>query len=101
MREANIAEGPRSGQARSITRRAFMRVIGAASIAALAPIKLFPQPLPRAAEIRKPVVSFHMDRLYLDWTGKAEPYIAPAGARSAAFAAQLSDETLRSMLPCA
>jgi hypothetical protein len=42
--------------------------------------------------MRVPVVSFYMDRPYLDPTGMAEPYVPPAGARSAQPLAELSDE---------
>ncbi len=41
------------------------------------------------------VVSFHMDQPYLDTTGKAAPYRPPAGARSAAPVAHLSEEAFR------
>jgi len=46
----------------------------------------------RAAATRAPVVSFYMDRPYLDPTGMAEPYVPPAGARSGQPLAELSDE---------
>jgi hypothetical protein len=45
-----------------------------------------------AAAMRAPVVSFYMDRPYLDPTGMAEPYVPPAGARSGQPLAALSDE---------
>jgi hypothetical protein len=48
-----------------------------------------------AAPTRQPVVSFYMDRLYLDSTGTAVPYLSPSGMRSAAPLAHLSDEALR------
>jgi hypothetical protein len=38
-----------------------------------------------------PVVSFHMDRPYLDMTGRAEPYVPPDGIRSGQALADLSD----------
>lgn len=41
-----------------------------------------------------PVVSFHLDRPYLDLTGLGTPYIPPAGMRSGAPLAALSDEEL-------
>jgi hypothetical protein len=41
------------------------------------------------------VVSFHMDQPYLDTTGRAAPYRPPAGARSAAPAAHLTEEAFR------
>ncbi len=39
-----------------------------------------------------PVVSFFMDQPYLDLTGRDLPYIPPAGLRSAAPLAELSEE---------
>src|SRR4051794_12446499 len=39
-----------------------------------------------------PVVSFHLDQPYLDLTGLEKPYIPPAGMRSGAPLAGLSDE---------
>lgn len=41
-----------------------------------------------------PVVSFHLDRPYLDFTGKAIPYLPPAGARGAEGLAGLSEADL-------
>ncbi len=52
-----------------------------------------------AAVPRTPVVTFYMDRPYLDWTGTAEPYIPPAGARSGQPLADLSDEAFFSCHP--
>ena len=46
----------------------------------------------RAAVTRAPVVSFYMDRPYLDPTGMAQPYVPPAGARSGQPLAELRDE---------
>lgn len=43
---------------------------------------------------RPPVVSFHLDRPYLDHTGLAPPYLPPAGTRSAQPFADLSLEEL-------
>ncbi len=51
-----------------------------------------------AAE-RTPVVSFYMDRPYLDWTGTAEPYISPAGSRSGQPLAEVGDEAFFSRFP--
>ena len=45
---------------------------------------------------RGEVVSFHMDRLYLDATGTAAPYHPPPGARSAAPVAHLAEDAFRS-----
>lgn len=49
------------------------------------------------AQSRKPVVSFHMDRPYLDPTGTAMPYHPPPGARSGAPVARFSEEAFRRM----
>ena len=43
---------------------------------------------------RAPVVSFHLDRPYLDLTGLEQPYVPPSGMRSGAPLAALSDEEL-------
>jgi hypothetical protein len=43
-----------------------------------------------------PVVSFHLDRPYLDLTGVGKPYIPPAGMRSGAPLAALSEEEVLS-----
>jgi hypothetical protein len=45
---------------------------------------------------RKPVVSFHNDRPYLDATGMADSYLPPLGARSGQPLAELSEEEYRS-----
>ena len=45
----------------------------------------------------KPVVSFHMDRPYLDLTGTAMPYLPPDGVRSGAPVARFSEEAFRRM----
>ena len=45
----------------------------------------------------RPVVSFHMDQPYVDHSGTAEPYIPPAGARSAEFIASLDDATIATL----
>lgn len=52
-----------------------------------------------AAALRASVVSFYMDRPYLDWTGTAERYIAPAGARSGQPLAEVTDEVFFSRFP--
>jgi len=46
---------------------------------------------------RRPVVSFHMDRPYIDPTGTAMPYRRPIGARSAAAVARLDEGAFRRM----
>ena len=45
----------------------------------------------------RPVVSFHMDQPYVDYSGTAEPYVPPAGARSAQFIASLDDATIATL----
>jgi hypothetical protein len=52
-----------------------------------------------AAALRASVVSFYMDRPYLDRTGTAEPYIAPTGARSGQPLAEVTDEVFFSRFP--
>ncbi|MGH9561666.1 MAG: hypothetical protein ACRD3S_09455 [Terracidiphilus sp.] len=48
-----------------------------------------------AARMRPPVISFYMDRLFVDHTGAAMPYHSPLGMRSGAPLAHLSEEALR------
>jgi hypothetical protein len=43
-----------------------------------------------------PVVSFHLDQPYLDLTGLEKPYVPPAGMRSGAPLAALSEEQVLS-----
>ena len=43
-----------------------------------------------------PVVSFHLDQPYLDLTGLEKPYVPPAGMRSGAPLAALSEEEVLS-----
>jgi hypothetical protein len=83
-----------------LTRRGFLEKLAVAG-AALGGARLIPSGavLPVVAadssEVRVEVVSFHMDQPYLDTTGKAAPYHPPAGARSAAAVAHLSEEAFR------
>lgn len=51
--------------------------------------------LPRTTP--RPVVSFHMDQPYVDYSGTADPYRPPAGARSAEFIASLDDEAIATL----
>jgi hypothetical protein len=46
---------------------------------------------------KKPVVSFHMDRPYIDRSGTAMPYQPPPGTCSGEPAARLSEEAFRRM----
>jgi hypothetical protein len=47
--------------------------------------------LPTLALKSASVVSFHMDQPYVDQTGMAKPFVPPAGMRSAAPLAAMSD----------
>ena len=78
-----------------LTRRAFARMFAAAGGAlAMAPYKIvLAEAMPMCG--RRTVVSFHMDRLYLDSSGTAIPYHPPLGARSGQAAADLSEEDFR------
>jgi hypothetical protein len=83
-----------------LTRRDFMAKLAAAGAAigafSMAPGAVLPvESSAGTGESRTPVVSFHMDRPYIDVTGTAMPYRRPQGARSAAAVAHLSEETLR------
>jgi hypothetical protein len=49
---------------------------------------------------RAPVVSIHMDQPYIDTTGRAVPYVPPAGLRSAAPIANLTEQQIRSHCLC-
>jgi hypothetical protein len=92
------------GEPGGITRRTFLGQVAAtvgAGAALLAGAVQVARPVPgiatretargRPSASRPPVVSFHIDRPYLDLSGTAEPYIPPAGARSGQPAAALSD----------
>jgi hypothetical protein len=48
----------------------------------------------KSAEHAAPVVSFHLDRPYLDPSGKAVPYLPPLGARGAEALARLGEADL-------
>jgi hypothetical protein len=76
------------------SRRAF--TAGLFAIGALGPLASgAAAAAPQAAAA--PVVAFHLDGLYLDWTGAAEAYRPPAGLRSLAFAETLSDAELQAL----
>jgi hypothetical protein len=49
---------------------------------------------PSTAIRRAPIVSFHLDQPYFDLTGLEKPYVPPAGMRSGAPLAALSDAAL-------
>ncbi len=91
-----------------LTRRDFVAklVVAGAAVGALsmapgavlpAETSTAPQRASREATPCREVVSFHMDRPYIDRTGTAMPYRQPQGARSAAAVAHLNEETFRRM----
>lgn len=86
---------------RLLTRRAFVvRAATATTLAgaalAYAPARLLCEDWPApCGEPRAAVAAFFMDRLYLDTTGRAEPYHPPPGARSAAPVEHLTEEEFR------
>ena len=70
----------RSEAADTVSRRSLVRgAVGLGGAGLLAP---FAGALVPARRALSGVVAFHADRLYLDRSGKAEPYRAPAGLRS-------------------
>ena len=86
----------------SVSRRGFLVSVPAALV--LAPLVRSPQS-PGGWESGSgstsgssvpPVVSFHLDQPYLDLTGLEMPYVPPAGLRSAAPLAALSEEQVLS-----
>jgi len=79
----------------TLTRRTFM---GAIALGGAALVVRAGALLAQAEREGSPVVSFHMDQPYLDRTGTAVPYYAPAGVRSGDAAARLSEEVFRGML---
>jgi hypothetical protein len=85
-----------------LTRRAFVAQAGVAgAFVAVAPALQFvggatiamPAASGTAASTAnvEPVVSFHMDMPYLDFSGQGVPYIPPAGMRSGQALAEMSD----------
>ena len=81
-----------------ITRREFVgAMLLVAALAALpksVQAALASESMPAAPAAAAPVISFHMDQPYVDYSGTAEPYIPPAGARAAAGIADLDDATV-------
>lgn len=78
----------------TLNRRGF----GLAAAAALAtPTGLLAEAAPVAAVAAAPVVAFHMDAPYVDWTGTAEPYRPPEGLRSGDALADLADHELHGL----
>jgi hypothetical protein len=83
-----------------LTRRDFVAklAVASAAIGAICGARgavLFGDAAPDRPTTRREVVSFHMDRPYVDRTGTAMPYNPPPGARSAEAAARLSEESFR------
>ncbi|MGB9068372.1 MAG: hypothetical protein WCC21_07365 [Candidatus Acidiferrales bacterium] len=75
-----------------LTRREFVAGLAAGAAIVATPAKMCAAtPWGRAA-----VVSIHMDRPYLDRTGRALPYCPPLGLRSAAAVEHLSETEFRS-----
>jgi hypothetical protein len=82
--------------AASLTRRTFLRVIGATGAALVVPVGMLLSQGARTGRHSGPIVSFHMDQPYLDTSGTALPYDPPRGMRSGAPVAHLSEEAFRS-----
>jgi hypothetical protein len=85
-----------------LTRRDFVAKLAAAGAAvgalSIAPgTGLFAATSAPSRQACRPVVSFHMDRPYIDPTGTAMPYRPPRGARSGAPVARFSEEAFRRM----
>jgi len=76
-----------------LTRREFVAQLAVAGAAVAALPAKIDACMPGA---RSPVVSIHMDQPYLDVTGRAVPYLPPAGLRGAAPVAHLSETEFRS-----
>lgn len=95
MNESIVARAPLA-----ISRRAFVSNLALAGAAfAMAPLGFRSVSVGDGQVVRRitraPIVSFYMDRLYLDLTGTAIPYVSPRGMRSGAPLAQLSEEAFR------
>jgi hypothetical protein len=85
-----------------LTRRDFVAKLAVAS-AAIGAFALAPEAAWTAeasapsSQGRRPVVSFYMERPYIDPTGTAMPYLPPNGTRSGAPVARFSEEVFRRM----
>jgi hypothetical protein len=76
-----------------LTRRDFL-----ANVAAAGALAALPLPAKFCAEMPfapHPVVSIHMDQTYLDLSGRAVPYLPPAGVRGGAPVAHLTETEFR------
>jgi hypothetical protein len=83
-----------------LTRRDFVAKLAVAGAAvgafAIAPGAVLQVETSAASQrVPREVVSFHMDRPYVDRTGTAMPYRPPRGARSAEPVAHLTEEAFR------
>ena len=76
-------------------RRTFLRVLGVVCLAAAFPEADLLKAFSLNPTGDAPVVAFHMDLLYLDWSGRAAEYVPPAGLRSAEILGQLSETEFR------
>jgi len=83
-----------TGISRSLTRRAFLSLLAALG-GAVGFKRALGHDRAQAAAWGRPVVSFHMDHPYLDWSGTAVPYYPPPGVRSGQVLANLDEESLR------
>ncbi|HKV05223.1 MAG TPA: hypothetical protein VJO53_08975 [Candidatus Acidoferrales bacterium] len=82
----------------ALTRRAFLGKLAAGAFAGAGSLFFGARAFSKAAAESEPsraVVSFHMDRPYIDVTGKAMPFLPPRGACSAAPVAHLSERAFR------
>jgi hypothetical protein len=85
-------------------RRDFVKQAVLAGTLPIVPVGILASPLtealtpagaPGVRPARGPVVSFFWDQPYVDYTGLAQPYYPPRGARSGQPVAHLSEEALR------
>lgn len=91
---------PSRNPTRQLTRRTFVAQCAAAATSATA-LSAVPDLAGAASPVSfqkaltthlAPVVSFHIDRPYIDRTGMAMPYLPPVGTRSGQPLADLSEE---------
>ena len=79
-----------------LSRRGFIAHLGALGAAIAAARWSLPERVcAQTPSARGAVVSIHMDQPYIDVTGRALPYLPPAGARAAAPVAGLSETEFR------
>lgn len=81
----------------NVSRREFLVTAPAVGAAlALMPSLAIPRGPQSPGGCYPPVVSFHLDQPYLDFTGLEKPYVPPAGLRSGAPLAGLSEQEMLS-----